>query len=65
MPHDQPFDKWMRKVNSKLSVRIGLDADDLPDAPWWDYWDCGLEPQEAIEASAGYTGIPDDLFDLL
>lgn len=64
MPHEQPFDKWLRKVDSKLSLRIGLDSRDLPDAPWWDYWSDGLEPQEAILVSAEWTEIPDDVLDL-
>lgn len=62
MPHVQPFDKWMRKVDQKLTNRIGLGSSDLPDAPWFDYWSDGLEPQEAIESSVDYTDIPPDLF---
>ena len=44
------FKRWMLKVNEILSVKIGMDSRDLPDAPWNDWFNDELTPRQAIEA---------------
>jgi hypothetical protein len=43
------FDAWMRKVDRTMEQKIGLDSDDLADAPWMDFFVNGLTPTEAIK----------------
>lgn len=38
------FDEWMQKVNDICWERYGLSADDLPDVPYYDWYDEGVTP---------------------
>ena len=57
------FDAWMGRVNREMMNRVGLGAEDFGDATWWDYWDSGMSPVEAIECGIqdGYLEVPYDL----
>ena len=46
------FIKWCADVDYLLYARYGVGRDDLPDAPWADWYDDGLSAQYAIEAFA-------------
>ena len=48
---DVEFSKFQKDVNRVLVSMCGLGADDLPDAAWYDYFDCGLSAVEAIESA--------------
>lgn len=54
---NETFREWMHKVDMCLQDRIGCESLDLPDQPYWDMWDEGLEAEEAAE------GIISDLED--
>ena len=38
------FEKWMAAVNEHLLSNAGLPSEDLPDAPYADYFDSGSDP---------------------
>ena len=42
------FTKWLAAVNANLFAEIRLQIPDLPDEPFRDYYDDGLEPQEVV-----------------
>ena len=42
------FNKWLATVNALLFADIRLQIPDLPDEPFRDYYDDGLEPQEVV-----------------
>lgn len=43
------FNKWLATVNAVLFSEIRLQIPDLPDEPFRDYYDDGLEPKEVVE----------------
>jgi hypothetical protein len=54
------FAVWMEAVDREIENRCFLSADDLPDQPYRDWFDCGLSPKEAAvrairNASDDYT----------
>ena len=48
---DVEFGKFKKDVNRILVAMCGLGCDDLPDATWYDYFDCELSPMDAIECA--------------
>jgi hypothetical protein len=42
------FTKWLATVNALLFAEIRLQIPDLPDEPFRDYYDDGLEAQEVV-----------------
>jgi hypothetical protein len=43
------FTKWLSVVNTNLFAEIKLQIPDLPDEPFRDYYDDGLEPHEVVD----------------
>lgn len=46
------FEAWMKRVDDKLSDKIGMYHDGLPDAQWRDWYEDELTPDDAIEEFA-------------
>ena len=42
------FNKWLATVNALLFAEIRLQIPDLPDEPFRDYYDDGLEAREVV-----------------
>jgi hypothetical protein len=60
----QTFSQFMRAVDRVYVETIGLGADDLGDAPWYDYFRDGLDAVEAAAcAMADYQDVPDDIME--
>ena len=47
---DDRFGKWFDRVDAIVSARAGLGADDLPDQPYYDWFESGMTPKEAAQA---------------
>lgn len=64
-PPRKSFEEWKAAVNTQVERLAGLSADDLPDAPYADWWEGGVSPasaaKRAIRAAGGEN--PGDLFD--
>ena len=45
---ENKFMKWYEQCDKIVASYIGLGIDDLPDASWYDYYQDGLSPKEAI-----------------
>jgi hypothetical protein len=44
------FDLWKERLDNILSnVLGGLISDDLEDAPYYDWWEEGIMPSEAVD----------------
>lgn len=43
------FEVWFAEVNKKLRAATGLDARDLPDCPYYDWYDDGVTPANAAK----------------
>lgn len=46
------FDGWRRALNEACWTLFGLDMDDLPDAPYWDWFADGVGPITAAKRAA-------------
>jgi len=46
------FNAWKSTVDKHLIALIGMSSDDLTDASWYDYFDDGLHPVDAIACAA-------------
>lgn len=59
------FDTWMDALNRHVSARLGLDAGDLPDLCFRDFYEDDMTPREgaehALETWAEQGDIPHDL----
>lgn len=44
---ERAFEAWFAKVDVLMSARAGLGPDDLPDQPYWDWFDSGYTPKQA------------------
>ena len=42
------FEAWSKRVNDYFLRITGLDRDSWPDQCYWDMWDSGMEPMEAV-----------------
>ncbi len=47
------FEAWMHEVDRAFIKTTGLGRDDWPDQCYWDWWDDGLEPEEAVRETIG------------
>ncbi len=61
MSQKQTFAQWKVQVNAHVMARAGLFADDLPDMPYYDWFEDGCSPQEAAEMVLEESGFPMDL----
>ena len=61
MSPKQTFAQWKIEVNAHVMARAGLFADDLPDMPYYDWFEDGCSPQEAAEMVLEDSGFPMDL----
>lgn len=43
------FDVWQAELDEALIFQFGMDSGMMPDWCWWDLWDCGLTPREAVQ----------------
>lgn len=43
------FEAWMKKVDARINSLVGLDHDDLADWRWYDAWEDGYTPEDAVE----------------
>ena len=43
------FEGWKMAVDDEVGALVGLSCDDLPDAPYRDWYDEGMSPSEAAE----------------
>jgi hypothetical protein len=43
------FERWFAKVDALVAARAGLGADDLPDQPYYDWFDSEWTPKEAAQ----------------
>jgi hypothetical protein len=46
---DQAFDRWMHTIDEYLLMKVGVARDDLPDAPYRDWYDDGIGPITAAK----------------
>lgn len=44
-----PFSTWMRLVDRKIQARAGVSVYDLADKPFREWYDDGMDPDEAVE----------------
>jgi hypothetical protein len=58
---DVDFEKWMQCVNHICAVKTGIEADDMTDMPWMDWYENGATPNEALDELLEEEGY----FDLL
>lgn len=49
-PADAPFRDWLKRVNTHVEQAAGFGIFDLPDMPYRDWFDDGLEPDQTVEA---------------
>lgn len=47
--YGQSFYSYMVQVDRLCMSKVGLSVFDLPDAMWWDYWNDGVPPKEALD----------------
>jgi hypothetical protein len=46
------FKAWKLSVDRHLVQLVGMTSDDMPDAAWYDYYECELHPLDAIANAA-------------
>lgn len=51
------FNEFMNKVDEIIISKIGLTSADLDDYNWYDEYECGSTPEEAVENFADYFEI--------
>ena len=61
MTEKQTFVQWKARVNACVIARAGVCTDDLPDVPYYDWFEDGISPQEAAEMALEESGFPMDL----
>jgi len=47
---------WMAEIDRLMVAEAGVTHNDLPDQPWRDWYDEGLEPEEAVENALDDAG---------
>lgn len=61
MSEKNAFAQWKARVNVCVIARAGVFADDLPDVPYYDWFEDGISPQAAAEMVLEESGFPLDL----
>lgn len=49
LSRETPFEEWFRTINEILINTHGVEVGDLPDHPFIDYHEEGLEPQDVVD----------------
>ncbi len=49
MSTNQAFENWMNQINNNLVTQYEVRISDLPDEPFWDFFEDGLEHQEVVK----------------
>ena len=52
------FDSWMRDVDACISAYCGLTSSDLADQAYRDWYDSGMDPEEAARQTLEDEGFP-------
>lgn len=52
----ESFPDWLKRLDQLFVNQFGLPHDHFPDWGWWDAWEAGSSPAEALEeyADSGY-----------
>ena len=50
------FEQWMSKVDAEVERAVGLSADDLADAPYYDMYEDGRTPKSAAMTAIRLSG---------
>ena len=45
------FDTWKRKIDGLCYRLFMISSDDLPDAPWREYYDDGMSPVDSVDCA--------------
>lgn len=45
---DPEFKRWLSEVEALYFAKLGMGMDDGGDAPWYDYYNDGMSPKEAM-----------------
>lgn len=54
---DYEYVSWMRQLDTECVKNFGIGIDNLPDQPYYDWYDDGFDVQEAIEEIAEREGL--------
>ena len=49
------FDAWMALVNQRLIAKCGMSSEDLPDAPYRDWFEDGMTTTEAVDRAVAWA----------
>lgn len=52
------FDEWKRLVDRAVVKRSGIGCDDLPDVDYWQMWNDGTSPDDAMIEVLETAGFP-------
>lgn len=52
------FDRWRAHCDTICERKTGMVCDDLPDYSYWDLWDDGCSPLDAVNEMLEYNGWP-------
>lgn len=55
------FKSWMERVETECIKNFGLTIDDLPDQPYYDWFEDDLDPSDVVEEIAEREGL-DELY---
>lgn len=59
----QAFPDWMESVDFHLEDKLQMVSDELPDGNWYDYYESGMTPVEAIKEYAEGAGLSPEWWD--
>lgn len=45
------FTAWLERADKLFTAKTGLSIHDMEDAPWFDYFEDGLTPAQALTAA--------------
>lgn len=48
-PNEAQFIAWKKRVDANVEILVGLSADDLPDCPYRDWYDGGVNARTAAK----------------
>lgn len=44
----QTFEQWLEEVDKLFVIYVGIDRDSWPDQDYWNMWDGGDSPRDAV-----------------